>query len=52
MAVAADCAERCGARGEPPPLAEAADRRGTSRPATQARRLRAALEQEQAAPAA
>ncbi|MEU1556810.1 DUF6493 family protein [Streptomyces scabiei] len=54
VAVAADCAERCGARGELPHLAEAADRRGNSRLATQARRLRAALEheQEQAAPAA
>lgn len=45
MAVAAECAERTGAHGELPYLAEAAERRGSSRLVTQARRLRAALEE-------
>lgn len=43
LAVAAECAERTGAREELPHLARAADRRGSSRLATQARRLRSAL---------
>ncbi|MGW0818162.1 DUF7825 domain-containing protein [Streptomyces viridiviolaceus] len=43
LAVAAECAERTGARGELPHLARAADRRGSSRLVTQARRLRSAL---------
>ncbi|GAA3292405.1 hypothetical protein GCM10020295_11630 [Streptomyces cinereospinus] len=43
LAVAAECAERSGARGELPHLAQAAARRGSSRLATQARRLRSAL---------
>lgn len=45
VAVAAECAERTGAHGELPYLAEAAERRGSSRLVTQARRLRAALEE-------
>ncbi|MGW1667924.1 DUF7824 domain-containing protein [Streptomyces sp. NPDC002324] len=49
LAVAAECAERCGAHGGLPHLAEAADRRGSSRLVTQARRLRAALEETPAA---
>ncbi|WP_319054476.1 DUF7824 domain-containing protein [Streptomyces europaeiscabiei] len=44
VAIAAECAERSGARGELPYLAEAAERRGSSRLVAQARRLRAALE--------
>ncbi|MBD0421458.1 hypothetical protein H0H10_20245 [Streptomyces sp. TRM S81-3] len=43
LAVAAECAERSGARGELPHLARAADRRGSSRLVAQARRLRSAL---------
>ncbi|MEU0006000.1 DUF6493 family protein [Streptomyces sp. NPDC006314] len=43
LAVAADCAERCGAQGELPHLAHIAARKGGSRLATEARRLRAAL---------
>ncbi|MEV0209452.1 DUF6493 family protein [Streptomyces sp. NPDC050788] len=43
LAVAAECAERCGARGELPHLAQAAQRRGASRLVSQARRLRIAL---------
>ncbi|MFB6548619.1 DUF6493 family protein [Streptomyces sp. NPDC056405] len=43
LAVAAECAERVGARGELPHLSGAADRRGSSRLVTQARRLRSAL---------
>ncbi|WP_053914096.1 DUF6493 family protein [Streptomyces sp. SCSIO 75703] len=43
LAVAAECAERTGARGDLPHLARAADRRGASRLVTQARRLRHAL---------
>ncbi|MFJ3307756.1 DUF6493 family protein [Streptomyces sp. NPDC086549] len=43
LAVAAECAERSGARGELPHLAQAAARPGSSRLATQARRLRDAL---------
>ncbi|GHB27202.1 hypothetical protein GCM10010377_16480 [Streptomyces viridiviolaceus] len=43
LAVAAECVERTGARGELPHLARAADRRGSSRLVTQARRLRSAL---------
>ncbi|KUL33203.1 DUF6493 family protein [Streptomyces regalis] len=43
LAVAAECAERTGARGELPHLAWTADRRGSSRLVAQARRLRSAL---------
>ncbi|MFJ9641572.1 DUF7824 domain-containing protein [Streptomyces sp. NPDC004244] len=44
LAVAADCAERCGARGPvPPEVAAVAARRGSHRPAAEARRLAAAL---------
>ncbi|MEV4192649.1 hypothetical protein AB0J65_14815, partial [Streptomyces toxytricini] len=44
LAVAADCAERCGAAGPVPEgLAGAAERAGSSQLAVQARRLRAAL---------
>ncbi|WP_261717768.1 DUF6493 family protein [Streptomyces sp. FZ201] len=43
LAVAADCAERTGARGELPHLTGTADRRGSSRLVSQARRLRSAL---------
>nr|WSW57956.1 DUF6493 family protein [Streptomyces sp. NBC_00998] len=44
LAVAADCVERCGARGPVPAgLAGAATRTGSSQLVTQARRLRAAL---------
>ncbi|WDF36459.1 DUF6493 family protein [Streptomyces sp. T12] len=43
LAVAAECAERTGAREELPHLARTADRRGSSRLVTQARRLRSAL---------
>ncbi|MER7571711.1 DUF6493 family protein [Streptomyces sp. NPDC126514] len=43
LAVAADCAERSGARGEVPHLAQTAGRRGSSRLLAQARRLRSAL---------
>ncbi|MFD8609777.1 DUF6493 family protein [Streptomyces sp. NPDC059631] len=43
LAVAAECAERSGARGELPHLAGAAERRGSSRVVTEARRLRGAL---------
>jgi hypothetical protein len=43
LAVAAECVERSGARGELPHLDLAADRRGSSRLVTEARRLRAAL---------
>lgn len=49
LAVAAECAERCGARGELPHLAQAAQRRGSSRLVSQARRLRTALAPERAA---
>ncbi|MBC7272893.1 MAG: hypothetical protein H5T76_29990 [Streptomyces sp.] len=49
LAVAAECAERSGARGELPHLAGAADRRGSSRLVSQARRLRSALAEEVAA---
>ncbi|MFE7652497.1 DUF6493 family protein [Streptomyces bottropensis] len=49
LAVAAECAERCGAHRELPHLAAVADRRGSSRLLTQARRLRAALEETSAA---
>ncbi|MFJ8199676.1 DUF6493 family protein [Streptomyces sp. NPDC096152] len=49
LAVAAECAERSGARGELPHLARTADRRGSSRLAVQARRLRSALAAEAAA---
>ncbi|MEU6377318.1 DUF6493 family protein [Streptomyces sp. NPDC046909] len=49
LAVAAECAERSGARGELPHLGQTADRRGTSRLVTQARRLRTALALEVAA---
>ena len=44
LAVAAECAERTGARGCMAHLAQAADRRGSSRLVTQARRLRATLD--------
>ncbi|WP_369269672.1 DUF6493 family protein [Streptomyces sp. R11] len=43
LALAAECAERTGAREELPHLARAADRRGSSRLVAQARRLRSAL---------
>ncbi|MDV9176276.1 DUF6493 family protein, partial [Streptomyces sp. W16] len=43
LAVAAECAERSGAQGELPHLAQTADRVGSSRLVTQARRLRSAL---------
>ncbi|KPC70605.1 hypothetical protein ADL35_37310 [Streptomyces sp. NRRL WC-3753] len=49
LAVAAECAERTGARGGLPHLPGVADRRGTSRLVTQARRLRDALAEEPAA---
>ncbi|MFF4274588.1 DUF6493 family protein [Streptomyces sp. NPDC001536] len=49
LAVAAECAERSGARGELPHLARTADRRGSSRLVTQARRLHSALALEVAA---
>ncbi len=49
LAVAAECAERSGARGELPHLAQTADRRGASRLVTQARRLRSSLAGELAA---
>ncbi|MGW1540624.1 DUF7824 domain-containing protein [Streptomyces sp. NPDC002309] len=49
LAVAAECAERSGARGEVPHLAQAAARRGSSRLVTQARRLRSALGERAAA---
>ncbi|MDT9700770.1 hypothetical protein RMT89_34095 [Streptomyces sp. P17] len=49
LAVAADCAERSGARGEVPHLAQIADRRGSSRLVSQARRLRSTLVAEVAA---
>jgi hypothetical protein len=45
VAVAAECVERSGSHGELPHLATAAERRGSSRLVTQARRLRAALEE-------
>lgn len=44
VAVAAECAERTGARGEIPGLAEVAERKGSSRLLVQARRLRLALD--------
>ncbi|EKX63079.1 DUF6493 family protein [Streptomyces ipomoeae] len=43
VAVAAECVERSGAHGELPHLDLAADRRGSSRLVTEARRLRTAL---------
>ncbi|MEU9916466.1 hypothetical protein [Streptomyces sp. NPDC051001] len=43
LAVAAECGERSGARGELPHLARVAGRRGSSRLVTQARRLHDAL---------
>ncbi|MPY31772.1 hypothetical protein FNH09_10880 [Streptomyces adustus] len=43
LTVASECAERSGARGDLPHLAQAAARRGSSRLVTQARRLRSAL---------
>lgn len=43
LAVTAECAERCGARGELPHLSQTAGRRGSSRLVSQARRLRSAL---------
>ncbi|MGV9346036.1 DUF7824 domain-containing protein [Streptomyces spiralis] len=43
LAVAAECAEQSGARGELPHLACTADRRGASRLVREARRLRGAL---------
>ncbi|CCK31693.1 secreted protein [Streptomyces davaonensis JCM 4913] len=49
LAVAADCAERSGARGDVPHLARTAERRGSSRLLTQARRLRSTLVAEVAA---
>ncbi|MEU6575725.1 DUF6493 family protein [Streptomyces sp. NPDC046805] len=49
LAVAAECAERSGARGDLPYLSQTADRRGSSRLVTQARRLREALAGQEAA---
>jgi hypothetical protein len=49
LAVAAECAERSGARGELPHLAQTASRSGSSRLVAQARRLRTALVAEVAA---
>ncbi|MEU6092416.1 DUF6493 family protein [Streptomyces sp. NPDC047085] len=49
LAVAADCAERSGARGGVPHLAETVARGGSSRLVTQARRLRDLLVEEVAA---
>jgi hypothetical protein len=49
LAVAAECAERSGARGDLPYLAQTAARGGSSRLVTQARRLRSALVAEVAA---
>ncbi|MGW0966029.1 DUF7824 domain-containing protein [Streptomyces sp. NPDC002516] len=49
LAVAADCAERSGARGDLTHLTETAERHGSSRVVTQARRLRTALTREAAA---
>ncbi|WP_225827678.1 DUF6493 family protein [Streptomyces naphthomycinicus] len=49
LAVAAECAERSGARGDVPHLAETAARSGSSRLVVQARRLRDALGAEVAA---
>ncbi|MFF7985697.1 DUF6493 family protein [Streptomyces sp. NPDC007901] len=49
LSVAAECAERSGARGVLPHLAQAAARRGSSRLVVQARRLREALTEETAA---
>ncbi|ELS51569.1 DUF7824 domain-containing protein [Streptomyces viridochromogenes] len=43
LSVAAECAERTGAREELPHLTPTADRRGSSRLVTEARRLRSAL---------
>ncbi|WP_450371725.1 DUF7824 domain-containing protein [Streptomyces phaeolivaceus] len=45
VGVAAECVERSGARGELPYLAEVAERRGSSQLVSQARRLRATLEE-------
>jgi hypothetical protein len=49
LGVAAECAERSGARGELPHLAQTAARRGSSRLVAQARRLRGALAAEELA---
>ncbi|MDN0200280.1 DUF6493 family protein [Streptomyces sp. S.PNR 29] len=49
LAVAAECAERSGARGELPHLAQTAARRGSSRLVAEARRLRSALVEQVAA---
>ncbi|WP_328497766.1 DUF6493 family protein [Streptomyces sp. NBC_00414] len=49
LAVAAECAERSGAHGDVEHLAQVAERSGSSRFVTQARRLRATLGQEVAA---
>jgi hypothetical protein len=49
LALAADCAERAGARGEVPHLAQTARRGGSSRLVAQARRLRSTLVTEVAA---
>ncbi|MGW1214275.1 DUF7824 domain-containing protein [Streptomyces sp. NPDC002499] len=49
LGIAAECAERTGAQGELPHLTQTADRRGSSRLVTQARRLRSALAVEVAA---
>ncbi|MGW2784072.1 DUF7824 domain-containing protein [Streptomyces populi] len=48
LAVAADCAERSGARGDLAHLAGTAERHGSSKVVTQARRLRTALTREAA----
>ncbi|MET8095479.1 DUF6493 family protein [Streptomyces sp. NPDC005236] len=49
LAIAADCAERSGARGDLTHLAGIAERQGSSKVVTQARRLRTTLTQEAAA---
>ncbi|MFF3877744.1 DUF6493 family protein [Streptomyces sp. NPDC001978] len=49
LAVAAECAERSGARGELPHLSQTAGRRGSSRLVSQARRLHDALAEQTAA---
>ncbi|PZH11369.1 hypothetical protein C1I97_13090 [Streptomyces sp. NTH33] len=49
LAVAAECAERSGARGDLPHLGRAAERRGSSRLVAEARRLRGTLTAEVAA---
>ncbi|MFE4699226.1 DUF6493 family protein [Streptomyces sp. NPDC056738] len=52
LAVAADCAERSGARGDLAHLADTAGRQGSSKVVAQARRLRTALTREEVVPVA